>query len=351
MKAMVLAAGVGSRLDPLTSLIPKPLVPVANVPIMDHIIHLLARHGFNDLIANLHYKSEMILDRYYDAGKFGVSLTFKYEEELTGDAGGVRACKDFFGDETFIVLMGDLLTDCDLTRLLSEHKAKNAIATIAVKKVPDVEHFGVVLQNKDGFITGFQEKPKKEEALSNMASAGIYVLEPKLFDIIPTTGTYGFGRQLFPLLVEKGEPLLAVDIDTYWSDIGTISQYRQSNLDVLQGKIDLPFAGTAVREGVWTCEGANMADNVTINGKLLLGRNSSIGAGTQIHGSVVIGDNCKIAENVVLRNSVIWSESEIGRGATISDSVIGLNSHIPSDEKVENQAMQNREAVELTSGR
>ncbi len=355
MKGMVLAAGVGSRLDPLTTHTPKPLVPIANVPILDHIIHLLARHGVDDIVANLHYKADAIREKYFDPSRLGVSLSFKYEEELTGDAGGVRACKDFFGNDTFIVLMGDLLTDCDLSKVVAEHKAKKAIATIAVKKVPDVEHFGVVLQDQDGFITGFQEKPKREEALSDMASAGIYVLEPEVFDYIPSTGTYGFGRQLFPLLLEKKVPLLAVNIETYWSDVGTITQYRLSNMDVLEGRIDLPIPGKVIQENgntvIRVCDGVSLPDDLVVEGKLLVGKNSSIGSGTRIYGAVTIGDNCKIGENVEIRDSVIWSESEVGNGATIVDSVIGLHSHLAADSKTEYRAIQNLETVELTAGR
>ncbi|MBX9688091.1 MAG: nucleotidyltransferase family protein, partial [Candidatus Obscuribacterales bacterium] len=167
MKAMVLAAGVGSRLDPLTSQVPKPLVPVANRPVMEHILRLLKKHGFEDVVSNLHYLPEKIRAYFADGRALGLNIDFRLESELSGDAGGVRACRDFFGQDTFIVLMGDLLTDADLSRIYAEHKRKGALATIATKQVADVSQFGVILADEDGFIRGFQEKPKAQEALSN----------------------------------------------------------------------------------------------------------------------------------------------------------------------------------------
>lgn len=212
MKAMVLAAGVGSRLEPLTTQVPKPIVPVGNIPVMEHLLKLLAKHNFTDICANLHYMPEKLIEYFGDGKKFGVNLTFNTEEKLSGDAGGVRACREFLKDGTFIVIMGDLIADTDLTSVINEHKKKKALASIAIKEMDDVSRFGVVVTDENGFITGFQEKPSNEEALSKFISTGIYVLEPEIFDHIPETGDYGFGRQLFPTLVSKKLPVLGVKI-------------------------------------------------------------------------------------------------------------------------------------------
>jgi mannose-1-phosphate guanylyltransferase/mannose-1-phosphate guanylyltransferase/phosphomannomutase len=269
MRAMVLAAGVGTRLDPLTTQIPKPLVPVANRPVMQHILELLKQHGITDIASNLHYQPEKIRDYFGDGGKFGIELQYKLETELSGDAGGVRACRKFLQDDTFIVLMGDLLTDCDLTKVIAEHKRKKALATIAVKQVEDVSHFGVVVRDANGFITGFQEKPSPQEALSNYASCGIYVLEPEIFDHIPQTGSYGFGRQLFPTLVDEGHPVLGVSIDEYyWSDVGTIDQYWQSNLDALCGRVKICLPGKKTGFG-YAEEPLPTASNLDVDGVLM----------------------------------------------------------------------------------
>lgn len=334
MKAMVLAAGVGSRLDPLTARVPKPLVPIANVPVMEHIVGLLSRHGYTDIVANLHYLPDMLREHFGDGSKFGVNLTFRYEEELTGDAGGVRACRDFF-DDTFIVLMGDLLTDADLTSIVAAHKRKGALATIGVKQVEEVEHFGVVVRDENGFITGFQEKPKRSEALSNMVSAGIYVLEPEVFDHMPVSGVYGFGRQLFPLLVEGGQRVLGEEIKSYWSDVGTIEQYRQSNFDVLKGLTDIPIPGTKSQDAnktLWLCDGASVSPKAKVTGNLLIGKNSKVDEAT-FAGCVIVGDNCQIHEGAYLENAIVWSGSVIESGAVIKNSIIGEGGIVKQDSK------------------
>lgn len=334
MKAMVLAAGVGSRLDPLTTVLPKPLVPVANSPVMEHILRLLSVHGCTDIVANLHYLPDEITKHFGNGSRLGVNLTFRYEEELTGDAGGVRACRDFFGKDTFVVMMGDLVTDCDLSRIVQEHKRKKAIATIAVKQVEDVEHFGVVVQNADGFITGFQEKPAKHEAKSNCASAGIYVLEPKIFDHMPETGVYGFGRQLFPSLVQKGLPVLGCEIGSYWSDVGTIKQYRETNFDVIRGLIKMPIPG--LKEMIdghvrYMEAGSSVNTGSIFHGPAILGANSKILSGCKLDGCIVIGDNVTVEDGVHLENVVICSGARVARGARLKDTIVGPGYVVSAD--------------------
>src|SRR5271156_5939253 len=178
---MVLAAGVGSRLEPLTVQTPKPLVPIANIPVMEHLLKLLKRHDFAEICANVHYLPDQITSYFQDGSSIGIKMHFLEEKELSGDAGGVRACHDFLGGTTFVVLMGDLLTDADLTKIVAEHKQKNALATIGLKRVSDVSHFGIAVRDQSGMITAFQEKPQPHEAKSDLASTGIYVLEPEVF--------------------------------------------------------------------------------------------------------------------------------------------------------------------------
>ena len=177
-KALVLAAGVGTRLDPLTKSVPKPLVPVANRPVMEHVLRLLKRHGVNEVAANLHYMADKMPEYFNGVKDLGQKLHFVHEKELSGDAGGMRACKKFLKDSTFVVLMGDIITDIDITYIVQKHKRSGAIASIALKTVEDVQHFGVAKLDRDGRIIQFQEKPKLEEAISNLASTGIYVFEP-----------------------------------------------------------------------------------------------------------------------------------------------------------------------------
>jgi len=322
MKAMVLAAGVGSRLDPLTAGVPKPLVPVVNRPIMEIILELLKRHGISEIVSNLHHLPEQLVSHFGDGSRFGLKLGFHHEEELSGDAGGVRACRAFLEDGTFLVLMGDLLTDADLTAIVAEHKKKGALATIGLKAVDDVSQFGVALTNEDGFITGFQEKPDPPDALSNLASTGIYVFEPEVFRHIPADGVYGFGRQLFPSLLAKGAPLLGVEIKSYWSDVGTIHQYRLSNFDALEGRINVEFAAKRAPRG-FLGDGAVIESGCNIDGLLLLGKNSRVESGVEMTGRVIVGDDCLIGKNARIADSVIWAGSNIEPGTILKDSVIG----------------------------
>lgn len=329
-KAMVLAAGVGSRLDPLTSQVPKPLVPVANTPVMEHILKLLQRHGFTDVCANLHYLSDKIVEYFGDGSKLGVNLTFKNEPKLTGDAGGVRSCRDFLQTGTFMVIMGDLLTDADLSYIVDMHKSKKALASIAIKAVPreELNRFGVVVTDKNGFITGFQEKPQPEEALSNMISTGIYVFEPEVFNYFPAEGEFGFGRQLFPQLVAQGLPVQGIEIKTYWSDVGSIQQYRESNFDALEGLVKVERRGVLTRTAtaeIWQEEGATIEEGTLIEGTVMLGKNSRVCKGASLSGRVVIGDNCTIEPYAHLHDTLVWSGSRVEANAHVEHSVIGYN--------------------------
>jgi mannose-1-phosphate guanylyltransferase len=328
MKAMVLAAGVGSRLEPLTTQVPKPIVPVANTPVMEHLLKLLAKHGFNDICANLHYMPEKLKEYFGDGSKFGVNLTFRTEEKLSGDAGGVRACREFLQDDTFIVIMGDLITDTDLSKVIAEHKSKKALASIAIKEMDDVTRFGVVVTDENGFITGFQEKPSNEEALSKYISTGIYVLEPEIFDHIPATGEYGFGRQLFPTLVSKKLPVLGVKIEGYWSDVGCVEQYREANFDALSNKVKVELQGQKEKRDnatVWIGDGTRIDESARFSGLVMLGRNCQIGHGATFGGTVVIGDNVSVESGAQIIDSIVWSGSTVGANSEIKNSVIGYD--------------------------
>ncbi len=328
MKAMVLAAGVGSRLEPLTTQVPKPIVPVANIPVMEHILKLLSKHGITDICANLHYMPEKLTEYFGDGSKFGVNLTFRTEEKLSGDAGGVRACREFLQDDTFIVIMGDLVTDTDLSKVIKEHKSKKALASIGIKEMDDVSQFGVVVTDENGFITGFQEKPSNEEALSKFISTGIYVLEPEIFDYIPATGEYGFGRQLFPALVAKKLPVLGVKIEGYWSDVGCVEKLREANFDALSGKVKVDLLGKKEKRGdatVWLGENSRVDEGAKLNGLVMIGRNCKVHAGATLGGTVVLGDDVVVESAAHLVDTVVWSGSKIGANSDIKNSVIGYD--------------------------
>src|SRR5437763_10304373 len=207
MRAMSLAAGVGSRLDPLTRNLPKPLVPIVNRPVMEHIVELLRKHGFNEIMVNVHYLGDQIEDYFGDGSRLGVKIHWSREDQLWGDAGSVKRVEDFFKDDTFIVVGGDDLADMDLTRLVKTHREKGALSTIALSLVDDPSEYGIVLMNEEGRITRFLEKPKGEVIFSNNANTGVYVFEPEVFELIPRGTPYGLGRDLFPLLLAQKKPI------------------------------------------------------------------------------------------------------------------------------------------------
>lgn len=333
LTAVVLAAGVGSRLDPLTQQLPKPLVPFANRPVMEHIVNLLKRHGVTRTVSNVHYLPEKV-KRYFGRGTaFGIDMHFVDEPQLSGDAGGVRACRHYLTGDTFLVVMGDLITDLDLTYVLTQHRERGAIATIALKQVRDVERFGVAVLDSDGFIRGFQEKPVRENAISNLASTGVYVFDREVFEYIPKDGPVGFGRNIFPYLVDKGLPVLGVEVWGYWSDVGTIDRYRSSSLHALEGMIDLEIGGQPFDHG-WIGDASAISRNVHIDGAVLLGSNSYIADDVRIKGFAIIGDNCIVERGARLQDTIVWPGTIIGARAHTRASVIGMNCRVETAAQV-----------------
>ena len=315
MKAMIMAAGVGSRLMPMTIDIPKPMIPMANRPLMADTVQLLQKHGFKNIIANLHYHADYISSYFGDGQSFGVSLEYSREEVLLGTAGGVKRC-EWFLDDSFIIVSGDALTDIDLAALVQAHKQQGALATIALKEVQDVENFGVVITNEQGLIQSFQEKPRAEEALSRVANTGIYVFEPEIFKYIPVDQFYDFGKQVFPQLVKIDAPFYGVTVEDYWCDVGNIATYRQAQADVLEGKVRV-----------------NMEGNLTFSenrDRVLLGAGVELGKNVNFRGSVVIGGGCRIGDNVTIIDSVIWNDTIIGDNVIIREAVIGALCKLPA---------------------
>jgi len=299
-KAMIMAAGVGSRLEPLTDGIPKPLVPIVNKPVMDIMFEKLASIGIEKVIANTHYLADQIINRY-KTNNFNIAFNYIFEENLSGTAGGLKKCQFFFEQgETFLVMSADGLTDADIKRGIEIHNNSNAIATIGIKKIDteQIPNFGVVVTDKDGYIIEFQEKPSIDEAKSNFINTGIYIFDYKIFDYIPENTFYDFAKNVFPKLLEE-RAINTFEIEEYWSDIGTIEQYKQSTSDVLEGECKI---GSEIL--------CNKISKTKLPDDICMG-----GYGT-------IGKNCKIGQNVTLINAIIWDDVEIGNDITIENAVI-----------------------------
>jgi len=316
---MVMAAGLGKRLRPLTWEIPKPLVPVGNRPIMEHILALLARQGLNEVIANLHWFPETIRDRFGDGGTLGLELTYSQEEHLLGTAGGVRNVREYFGSDPFVVMAADALTDIDLTELARAHAEHDWIATLAVKPVRDTREYGVVVTDADGRVQGFQEKPELEDAKSNLANCMIYVLDPAIFDHFPDQEEVDFALDVFPALLERDIPFGVHATDAYWNDVGSLPEYLQGNFDVLAGTVDVEPGG----EIVDSAEAAGLAGDVELDGPVLLGEGVRIGDGARLDGPLVVGPGAQIGPGARLRESVLLPGAEVPADGLLAGAIAG----------------------------
>jgi mannose-1-phosphate guanylyltransferase len=319
MKAMILAAGLGTRLRPITYGMPKPMVPVLNRPVMEHGARLLARHGFGEAVANLHWFPELIEAHFGDGSDFGLELSYSYEEQLLGTAGGVRKAADFLGD-SFLVLAGDALTDIDLGAMREFHESHDGLVTMATKRVAETDQFGVVIAGADGRIQGFQEKPDPAEALSDLANTCIYMFRAEVFDHFPEPGTSNdagpgdppqfadWAKDVFPALLEADVPFYSHEIDAYWNDIGNLGELRQGNLDALSGAVAVEPGAPEVAEGVCA---ASPLDGAEVSAPALVGEGVELGAEVKIEGPAIVGDRCRIGAGSILRDAILLQGAEL----------------------------------------
>ncbi|BDA68785.1 nucleotidyl transferase [Calothrix sp. PCC 7716] len=337
MKAMILAAGKGTRVRPITYTTPKPMIPILQKPVMEFLLELLRQHGFDQIMVNVSHLAEEIESYFRDGQKFGVQIAYSFEGkiadgnligEAVGSAGGMKRIQDFspFFDDTFVVLCGDALIDLDLTEAVKWHRSKGSIATIITKTVPreEVSSYGVVVTEEDGRIKAFQEKPSVEEALSTNINTGIYIFEPEVLNYIPSGVEYDIGGQLFPKLVEIGAPFFAKPMDFEWVDIGKVPDYWRAIRGVLLGEIkNVQIPGHEVAPGIYT--GLNVAvnwDKVDITGPVYIGGMTKIEDGAKIIGPAMIGPNCWICSGATVDNSVIFEWSRLGPGVRLVDKLV-----------------------------
>jgi mannose-1-phosphate guanylyltransferase len=337
MKAMILAAGKGTRVRPITYEIPKPLIPIFQKPVMEFLLELLREHGFDQIMVNVSHLADRIENYFRDGQRFGVQIAYSFEGQIVdgelvgkalGSAGGLRYIQDFnpFFDDTFVVLCGDALIDLDLSAAVRLHKEKGSIATIVTKSVARevVSSYGVVVTDENGRIKAFQEKPSVEEALSTQINTGIYIFEPQVIDFIPSGIKFDIGSELFPKLVEKGAPFYAVNMDFEWVDIGKVPDYWQAIRDVLLGSVkNVKIPGIEVKPGIYT--GLNVAanwDKIDVSGPVYIGGMTKIEDGAKIIGPSMIGPNCHICGGATIDNSIIFDYSRIGSVASLKDKLV-----------------------------
>jgi len=322
MKAVVMAGGEGSRLRPLTSRRPKPLAPVANKPVMEHIVDLLRRHGITEIVATLHYLADEIESYFGDGSAFGVSLQYVVEDTPLGTAGAVKLAADLLGDEPFLIISGDALTDLDLSALVADHRASGASATITLQRVTNPLEFGVVITDDQRRITRFMEKPSWGEIFSDTINTGIYVLDPIVLTYMEAGKSYDFSRDIFPRLLHEEKLISGYIATEYWTDIGNLQQYQQANYDALSGKVQIEIPGTQVSPGVWMGEGCRIDPQARINGPAVLGRNVVVEAGAVVGSDTVLGNSTIVARNARVQRTVSWADSYFGEAATVSGCTI-----------------------------
>ncbi len=331
MKAMILAAGVGSRLDPLTRNVPKPLVPILNMPVMEYLVVLLKQHGVTDIMVNLHYLGDQIKEYFGDGSHWGVNIEWSVEEQLWGDAGSLKRVEEFFKDDTFLVIGGDDITDMDLTRLVKTHKDKKALSTIALSLVDDPSEYGIVLMNEDGRITRFLEKPKGEVIFSNTANTGVYVFDPEIFEHIPRSRFYLFGKQVFPLLLDQHLPIYGHLTASYWKDVGNLDIYHETHRDLMQGRLNIKMPYKEVRKYVWMGEHVEIDPSAEIGYPVVIGNHVRILAGAKVLENTVIGDNCAVEEGATVCDSILWEGSTVMRHTHLERCVVGKDCKVKTD--------------------
>lgn len=338
MKAMILAAGKGTRVRPITYTIPKPMIPILQKPVMEFLLELLRQHGFDQVMVNVSHLANEIESYFRDGQRFGVQIGYSFEGRIEpdgtlvgdalGSAGGMRRIQDYnpFFDDTFVVLCGDALIDLDLTEAVKWHKEKGAIATVIMKSVPkeEVSSYGVIVTDKDGRVKSFQEKPSVEEAISTDINTGIYIFEPEVLNYIPSGQEYDIGGELFPKLVEMGAPFYGISMDFQWVDIGKVPDYWRAVRGVLLGEIkNVSIPGQEVAPGIYT--GLNVAinwDKVDITGPVYIGGMTKIEDGAKIVGPAMIGPNCHICSGATVENSVIFEYSRLGADVRLVDKLV-----------------------------
>src|SRR5918992_5947612 len=320
-----MAGGKGTRLRPLTSNQPKPMIPIVNIPCMEHIVNLLKRHGFTDIVVTLQFMPEEIQDYFGDGSDWGVSMSYSVEDVPAGTAGSVKLAEELLEGERVLVISGDALTDCNLARVVSFHEENAAEATMVLKSVENPLDFGIVITEEDGRISRFLEKPAWGQVFSDTVNTGIYLLEPSVIGEIPDPqdDEYDFSKELFPKLLDAGRPLYGYVTEDYWEDIGTLEQFASAQRDVLDGRVEgIRPPGTRLRENIYVGKRAQV-DDEELEGPVVIGDNVRVDEGASISPYSVIADNVVISAGASVERSVVAEGTYVGEGAELVDTLVG----------------------------
>jgi mannose-1-phosphate guanylyltransferase/phosphomannomutase len=324
---------------------PKPLLPVANRPIMEHVLRLLKRHGFTETVVTVQFLASLVRNYFGDGEDVGMSLQYATEETPLGTAGSVKNAEDALRDSPFLVISGDALTDIDLSALVQAHKENGALVTVALTRVPNPLEFGIVIAGDDGRIQRFLEKPTWGQVFSDTVNTGIYVMEPEVLAKVPDGESVDWSGDVFPQLLEAGAPVFGWVADGYWEDVGTHESYLKAQADVLSGRVDAEIDGFEVSPGVWIAEGAEVDPEALLSGPLCIGDYAKIEAGAQLREFTVVGSNVVIKEGAFLHRAVVHNNVYIGQGVTLRGCVIGKNTDVMSAVRIEESAVVGDECV------
>ena len=322
MQAVILAGGTGTRLYPLDTTVPKPLMPFFDRPVVEHTVKLLAKHGFDDIIITTSYLAKDIARYFGDGSRWGVSIRYSIESRAMGSAGAVRLVKDMI-TETFAVVSGDLITDIDLRAGLARHRRASGIATILLHHVEDPTPFGSPDTDESGRVSRYVEKPKTADVFTDMVSTGIYILEPEALSSISDNSVQEFATNLFPLLLRNMEPVYAFDMSGYWCDVGDLLQYRNAHFDALQGKLELDLPAVHAGEGIWVGEGVDIDPSAQLSSPIFIGSGARIGRNAVIGSHTVIGAKARVDEGAHVARSVIGGGAFVGAEMRVMDTLVG----------------------------
>ncbi|RJQ33528.1 MAG: NDP-sugar synthase [Actinobacteria bacterium] len=336
MKAVILVGGQGTRLRPLTNEIPKPMLPMANIPFFEHTLRLLKSYGITDIILSSGYLGDHFRDYFKDGSHLGVKLTHVIEDEPLGTCGAVKNVEGLFGKDTVAVLNGDILSSVNFEHLLLFHKERGAKVTLTLYSVEDPTAYGLVPLNGDGRVTEFVEKPSFDQVTTHWINAGIYLIEPEVLKYAPKGQNYSFERGLFPALLDKNIPIYGFPYSGYWKDIGSPQNYLKAHHDILEGRVTFDYHGQEVKPRVYIADGCNISDKANLFGPSIVGKNCSIDDNAFVFSCTTIGNNVKIAKSAKIYDSIIFDDVEIGENCIIKSSILARGVRLGDEVHIDN---------------
>ena len=343
MKALFLAGGMGTRLQPLTDKLPKPMVPIMNKPLLERTMLNLKKCGISEVVISTCYQPEYIKDYFGNGNKLNLKIEYIVEDSPMGTGGAIKKAEDYF-KESFVVFNADILSDIGLSKMIDFHKSKQALATIAVTEVQDPSMYGVVEYDTSGYVVSFKEKPKPGETFSKSINAGIYIFEPAIFKMIAVDRAISIEREIFPKLIEEAKKIGAYQSGSYWMDIGTIEKYRQAHKDIMDGKcrlVDCDFNSDNISFG----KNVKIHPDSKIIGPAYIGDNATIGAKVIIKNSV-LGNNVSIGAESRITGSILWDDLIISKNVRLMNTIVMSNCCVDKDTNLLNTVYDN-EIVKL----